>query len=168
MWDVLPETVDRVVYLDGDVLPLRKLPELPDVDFAAAREANWISNEVCALWPALTQPEYFVNSGVFVANRKTAPMFKRVLERQRSAGDGQLPWLRDEVILNVELQLAVKNGEITFDRLPTKWNQLTLHADHHTKEPYMMHFAGVCFGKDPKIKSGFIAQIIEYLNEIEA
>ena len=35
IWDIVPDNVDRVMYLDYDIVPLRPLGEIPDCLFGA-------------------------------------------------------------------------------------------------------------------------------------
>lgn len=165
MWKILPSTVDRVIYFDTDIVPMRPLPELPEEDFAAAPEAQWIYDQVSQHWPILAEAGHFFNSGVFVAKRSTEELFDTILDKQTSAGNGDLPWLRDQTMLNVEVQTAVKRGKLTYKRLSSEWNQLTQNATEFVENPCMLHFAGI--QKTQYVKTGFVAQIVRRLDELE-
>lgn len=80
IWDLVPKDVERVVWLDADVVPIKSIMDLlPDfeVPFCAVLDsvkggrqvAEWYDESVVEL------PHYF-NSGVFVAHRQTEAMFK--------------------------------------------------------------------------------------------
>ena len=76
LWDMLPEGVDRVVWLDADVYPLRRmlLADVPDdVYFAAMPESCEPPDCEKKKMPSLTGTYY--NAGIFVASRRSKSLF---------------------------------------------------------------------------------------------
>lgn len=166
MWDILPKDVQKVVYFDVDILPMRPLPKLPGADFAAAPESPHHISEACKLWPLFKESGFYFNSGVFVASRSTDLVFKRVLDKQTHAGNGKWPWIIDQTLFNIEMQAAVKNGEITIEQLPREWNSLVvLDQKSEVPEPYMLHFAAMGIGHPSKVK--LVSKLVDCINGIE-
>lgn len=159
-WDLLPQDVDKLIYFDTDILPMRKLPPLPDVDLAAVPDCKMTTDFIYPRFPLLKQFGKYFSSGFMIATRRTLPIFRRVLARQMS-GEDKYPWLNDQTLMNVESVLAIQNGEITFKLLSKRWACMPVHHEP-TPDPYMMHFTGV-----PDQKLRIINYLLEYAESIE-
>lgn len=142
-WQFVSPETEKLIYLDADILPLRPLPPLPDVDFAAAPDHEGTCDKARNNFPILKRVHDYFNSGFFIAGRKTEPLFQSVLDRQSHAGGMAEPWYKDQTLLNIEIQLAVKNGDLTFEMLPKSWNYLAISDSVVVQDPYMLHLTGV-------------------------
>jgi len=78
LWDVLPDTVDRFLFLDYDVVPMRSLPEIPDVPFVAVPDVQWWINTMKKRYPLFAKTQKYFNSGFFVARRDTRTCFDKL------------------------------------------------------------------------------------------
>lgn len=143
MWRLVPPDTETIVYFDYDILPLRPLPKLPSEDLAAVPGNPEQVADVKKYWPIFrrnAEMDYF-NSGLLVLTRKTEKLFADVLARQTHANEAKWPWLRDQTLLNIEAQVAVQNGDITYKQLPKSWNYLVLGERDLVADPHMIHFA---------------------------
>lgn len=140
MWDQLPSDVDRAVWFDADMIPIAPLTDLiphPEVQFAAVadmyhggrQEAEWDCEEVEEL------PVYF-NSGIFFANRSTAPAFAAARERMN-----ERTWAHwDQTPLNLELHKIL--SEKDYEVLPRCANWMPGFSSLPPEDIRMLHLAG--------------------------
>jgi lipopolysaccharide biosynthesis glycosyltransferase len=163
-WNFVPSDVERIIYFDIDMLPLRPLPELPNIDFAAAPERQETYKECGDAWPVIKRAGLYFNTGMIIATRKTEPIFQRMLYKQTHSTGGESPWFADQSFFNVEVFAAVEAGEITFQELPRSWNSLILldTVNPPPDEPYMIHYAG---GHSSKLR--LITHAITQLTNLE-
>ena len=140
-WRLVPPDVERIVYLDYDMFPARKLPALPDVDFAAAPAVDGVFEEVAKCWPVIQRAGVYFDAGFIIATRKTERIFNRMMLRQMHAVGREMPWRGDQTMLNVEVQSAVEEGDITFKLLSKRWNNLVLLDPDLVDDPIMLHLS---------------------------
>lgn len=140
MWDQLPADVDRAIWFDADMIPIAPITDLiphPDVLFAAVpdmyhggrQEAEWDIEDVIDL------PTYY-NSGLFVANRVTAPAFAAARARMN-----ERTWSHwDQTPLNLELHKIL--GEADVEALPRIANWMPGFSNQAPQDMRMLHLAG--------------------------
>jgi hypothetical protein len=75
LWDVVPSDTQRILFMDFDIVPLRPMPEIPDVPFAAVPDAQWCVDEMRSKYPFFAKTRYVFNAGFFVARRDTRDCF---------------------------------------------------------------------------------------------
>ena len=160
-WQKVSSDIERIVYLDCDMIPLRPLPELPAADFAAAPDLQTRTDCVTEHWPLIRRAGTYFNAGFFVATRKTEKIFERMLLRQCHGIGPAMPWHVDQTMLNVEVQAAVEAGEIEFEKLSKQWNNLALIDPEPVEAPYMLHMSG-----GDKWKLRFASCAIDHLEQM--
>jgi lipopolysaccharide biosynthesis glycosyltransferase len=161
-WNFVPSDIERIVYFDIDIIPLRPLPELPKADLCATRERDEIFKQYSDWWPVVGRAGMCFNSGLVIATRKTENIFQRMLLRQHHGWNREFPWV-DQPILNVEVFSAVEAGEITFKEIPRSWNSLILVDDEpEPDDPYILHLAG---GKASKMH--LVQHVLDQIAQIE-
>lgn len=157
VWELVDAGVEQIIYMDTDMVPLRPLPELPIEDFAAAPDNAQISKEVMEKWrPAFQHAKHYYQSGFFIAKRKTNKVFQRMLLLQTTGNDARLPWLRDQTMLNIEIQIAAKAGDLSVKSLSKQWNHVAMTDSEYVDDVYMMHVTGV----HPEVKMRFVHYIL--------
>lgn len=124
LWDIVPETTQRILFMDWDIIPLRQLPEIPDVPFAAAPDDQMFIDRRVVDYPAIKATGTYFNAGFFIARRDTQSVFDQVklfaVDRTRADhtnGDFE------QTYLNLLIQAAVG---ITW--LPYTCNVISLFA----------------------------------------
>lgn len=78
LWDVVPEDTQQIMFIDFDMVPLRAMPEIPDVPFAAVSDAHWYINHMRSMYPFFAKTRYVFNAGFFVARRDTRSCFDQL------------------------------------------------------------------------------------------
>ena len=141
-WQLVPKSIERIIYFDTDVLPLWPLPKLPEDAFAAVEENSSCAEAAKRQVPLLKRVSSYFSTGFFVADRRTEELFKRVLARQTTATEGKQPLLWDQTLVNVEVHTAVIMEEFSYKALPLDWccQYWDLSPEQTT---CMVHFPGV-------------------------
>ena len=80
IWDLIPDNVERAIWIDADVVPVKPMMDLvPEFDapFCGVEDHPRIGRQ-CAEWhnEEVLQLQHYFNAGVFVVHRKTEAMFK--------------------------------------------------------------------------------------------
>jgi lipopolysaccharide biosynthesis glycosyltransferase len=135
LWDLMPDSVDRILYYDRDIVPMRALGELPDADFAAAPDIDQVLERGKTLWPLFQQTRFYFNSGLMLARRNTRPVFDMVKSMQCSRRDAAN--FHDETLFNL-----VAHHMHGVYRLPRAWNYIALSESHIVPAPKMVHCCG--------------------------
>jgi lipopolysaccharide biosynthesis glycosyltransferase len=148
LWDVLPASVDRIMWFDCDCFQVRPigLSELPDVPFAAALDTKWCEEKTREKWNPGNDVVQFFNSGVMVCKRETRDVFDQVkaisdemTEAEEPGGDhGDQRWL------NVFIARKYKdfvNNPTGWHELPYEWN--AIKGRRMPLRPIVIHYAGV-------------------------
>lgn len=78
LWDIVPANVDRILFFDFDIIPLRAMPLLPDAPFIAVPDAQWYIDRMRAMYPFFAATRYVFNAGFFVAHRDTRKCFDQL------------------------------------------------------------------------------------------
>jgi len=137
LWDIVPDRVDRIMFMDWDVLPVRPLGEIPDCSFGACRGYSDIG-PVSKYLPFIRETGLFFNAGLFLAGEVTRPLFDQV---KPFACKWEYSLLRyaDQGMFNVLLQDGL---DITV--LPDDWNyQPAVIGGNYVQEPKMLHFSAL-------------------------
>lgn len=163
-WRFVPRDTERIFHFDADIIPLKPLPPFPDADFAAVQDRALYADKYAECWPIFRKNKHYFNAGVFMATRKTEPLFKRMVLQQTHAVDGGWPWIYDQTMLNIEVQTAVEMGEITYASLPKQWNNLALLDEERVPGPCMLHLAGPTH----MYKMYLVEHIVDHLNRLES
>jgi len=142
IWESVPSDVERVIWIDTDVIPIRPIMDLiPDFaipwcaveDIEISRqEAEWDKERVEGV-------RTYFNAGVFVAHRSTEPMFRRL---QEIALLGKRYQFSDQTPMN--LLVDEMFGEEEFVKLPRECNWLLPFGDIPA-DVRMVHLAGAPF-----------------------
>lgn len=136
LWDMVPSDVDRILYFDADILPICKLPEIPDGEFCAAPDNAEGLEMVQRFWPMFKKTNFQFNAGMFIASRSTDPWFKLVKEMACYKPDHH--GMYDQTLFNMVLQTQV---DVT--RLSKQWNYLAPMEQEIVSYPYMLHLSGM-------------------------
>lgn len=160
-WRFVPPETERIIYLDYDILPVGKLPRLPSSDFAAVRERSKLADYAMDTIPVLNEAKIYFNAGFFIAGRKFELICNRVLARQTALVSSASA--NDQTLLNMEIQTAIRMGEIEFEELPNRWCMaawdITLQSD-----PYMAHYISLT---NSEIKPRIVSVMANRLNQLE-
>ena len=146
---ILPADVDKIIYLDSDIivnLDLNELwrIELGDKPFAAVPEsANGVNTQGFALCrEGYVRDEDYFNAGVLMMNLKVFSDEKLLMSGIKFIGEHPQFTFNDQDVLNY---LFTKD----YLKLPVKFNFFTVHVRHLEKANYervIYHFAGPAFG----------------------
>lgn len=137
LWDVVPERVDRIMFMDFDIIPVRPLGDVPDCEFGACMGHSGLPN-ISRNLPFIRETGMYFNSGMFLANKSTRPIFDRV---KRFATSREHSFMRhmDQAVFNVLIQ-----HEVNVTILPEEWSyQISVTGGEHAKEPKLIHFSGM-------------------------
>jgi len=139
LWDVVPKTTQRILFIDFDVIPLRPLPEIPDAPFVAAPDAQWFVDKMRMMYPALDKAKHTFNSGFFVARRDTQPCFDQLKTFTVRVGQTE-PYILagDQTPLNI---LIASSFDIHW--LPATFNCLAHTNYKEVSEAYLLHLPGM-------------------------
>jgi len=133
LWDMVPARVDRIMYIDFDVIPVRPLGEIPDCTFGACIGTTSM-RIMSAHLPYIRRAQKYFNTGVFLAHRDTKPYFDQ-LKAFASTRETSMMRHMEQCTLNLLLQPAVK-----ILTLPDEWNyQITIPNVTTVAEPKLIH-----------------------------
>jgi len=138
LWDLVPKNVDRVLFLDADVLPVKPIDSIMDVPFAAVMDIGkkWRMHGI----RILVRSDIYVNTGVFIATRETQEVFDKLKLFAASTADA---WsnIYEQTILNILLQ-----EKIGITVLPDAWNwQMYYNQRKGIEHAKFLHFFGAGF-----------------------
>lgn len=144
VWDVIPEDVERIIWVDCDCFQTRpvRLGELPDARFSAVPDAEQSQEKMRAGWPPAADVVRFFNAGVFMCTRELRPMFDvmKAIDQDLSATRdyGDQSWI------NLHVARTYKD----FNTNPTGWYDLgnewnSLPDKEQPSRPILVHLAGV-------------------------
>jgi len=141
LWDVVPKYVQRMLYFDYDIVPLRALPDIPDVPFAAVPDAQWYVDKLRAMYPFFEKTRHAFNGGFFMARRDTRPCFDQLKSfALRTGCDNPYAHVRgadEQTPMNHLLQ-----STFAVHWLPREFHCL-VHTDYEESAgAYMLHFPG--------------------------
>jgi lipopolysaccharide biosynthesis glycosyltransferase len=139
LWDVVPEDVQRILFLDFDVVPLRPLPEIPDASFVAVPDAQWYVDRMRSMYPFIAKTRHVFNAGFFVAHRDTRRCFDQLKSFLVTLGyENPYGTAYEQTLLNFLIQSS-------FD---VHWLPHTFHCLAHSNytevpDAYLWHLTGV-------------------------
>lgn len=109
IWDVVPNNVNRIMFLDYDIVPLRPFPPdaIPDVPFAACLDNQGQLNAYCALYPVFDRGGGVFNGGFFIARRDTRPSFDILKSFLTVREDTSFAGRDEQIVLNHLIQATV-------------------------------------------------------------
>jgi len=141
VWDMVPDDVEYIMVLDSKVLPIRTLPPLPELKFAAVMDRHDRVNQGMYHSEVIKQTQKYFQMHMFVAHRDTRVAFDKVkllegtpkFEKQGGLGfDGRACYTP----LNEEIQSRFEVHE-----LPREWNwNITYEKQYYYDYPYMINF----------------------------
>ena len=137
LWDMVPDSVNRIMFMDFDIIPVRSLGDIPDCEFGACMGHSGLPGlSKCS--PFIRQTETYFNSGMFLAHRSTRPVFDRVKLFSTSLEHSFMRHI-DQAVFNVLMQ-----HELNVTILPEDWSyQISVLGGEHVKEPKLIHFSGM-------------------------
>jgi hypothetical protein len=164
LWDVVPCDVEYVLYMDERILPVRKLPELPELKFAAAMDRHDRVNQGLRRSEIMRKTGKYFQLNLFVAHRDTQPLFERLKTlstldrynfRDGKPSDLGFDGRGNFTPMNEVIQEAVPVHELSRD-----WNWLiTYEKQYYFENPYMINFLSNEYGTWSYYR--FVRQLIE-------
>lgn len=138
IWDILPAGVERILFFDYDCIPMRALPEMPDVKFAAVPDAQWFVDKMRAMYPHFAKTRYVFNSGFWMAHRDTRQCFNQLKTYQITVGHASPFGTYDQAPMNNLIQSLFE----------VHWLPGNVHCLAHTHytealDARMLHFPGL-------------------------
>ena len=149
LWDVLPEDIDRILWLDCDMFQSRPigLSDLPDVPWAAVRDTKWTDEKTREEYAwAQNEVIQFFNGGVFLAKRETRDIFEFVkgISEQIIAGEMKTHHTGDQKWFNLAVARKYKDFANNYSGwldMGNEWN--VIKGRDRPRQPIFTHFAGV-------------------------
>lgn len=139
LWDLVPDTVERIMFIDFDLIPLRALPPLPDAPFLAVPDTPGYVDHMRGMYPHFAKTRHVFNSGFFVAHRDTRACFERLKSFAITIGY-DLPYglTYEQTPMNHLIQ-----ADFDVHWLPKKFHCLAHTHYFEVSEGYMLHLTGV-------------------------
>lgn len=135
IWDMVPPDVNKVMFIDYDIVPVRPLGELPDCLFGACVGPG--HGPATGYFPFFKPPRTYLNTGLFLADRQTQPIFNRLKAFSTAYAKHTLMGINEQVPLNMLIQ-----AELTPLVLPDDWNyQITMTWGEQVDKPKMIHLS---------------------------
>jgi len=141
LWDLAPPDVERILWFDADMMPLRPLGELPRDPFSACpnlmREGTLAKQFPILQW---WEKEYF-NSGFFIATRATEPAF-RILKSFMYNVPRQAWPMYEQSWLNLAIVATLR----CYHQLPHTYNwSVKRHKWEIPDDVLTIHYPGMTF-----------------------
>jgi len=137
LWDIVPENVGTIIWVDADIIPLRPVPVHTEKLFAARLDAGRIPEEALQI-PFFSPIIHYFNSGYFIAKRATRPAFEKLKTLRdheiKGPSGGEQSWLN----LCVQEHIGADNIEI----LPSHISYMTVDGPMPSNVG-MIHLAGI-------------------------
>lgn len=135
LWDLVPSSVNRILFMDADVLAIKPIDSIVDAPFAGVQDIGkkWRVNGI----RLLVRSDIYVNTGVFIATRETQEVFNRL---KLFAASKVEAWsnIYEQTLLNILLQ-----EKIGITLLPEKWNwQMYYNQKPGMENSLFLHFFG--------------------------
>lgn len=169
LWDVVPKTAEYILCMDSKVLPMRALPELPELKFAAAMDRHDRVNQGMTRSAVIRETGKYFQMHVFVAHRDTQPVFEQL---KQLAGDEKYNMLSGKpnalgfdgrgnfTPMNTLIQASFPVYE-----LPREWNWIiTYEKQYYFTHPYMINFHANEFGTWAYLK--YTRQLAEHIEAL--
>ena len=87
LWDLVPTTVERILYYDWDIIPVRPLGAPPKGRFAAVLGPG--VGHMRKVFDFVRKTGVFFNAGLFLAERSTRPIFEGTPRRNQMCDTGE-------------------------------------------------------------------------------
>ena len=140
VWDCVPSDVDYVLCMDERILPVRKLPPLPELKFAAIMDRHDRVNQGKAASKVIRMSGKYFQMHVFVAHRDTRPIFEHVQDIHDEPGYIDREFGRDGRAFFTPLNNLIQNA-FEVHELDRDWNWLmTYEKQFYFDWPYMINF----------------------------
>jgi hypothetical protein len=145
IWDVVPKDVEYVLCMDSKVLPVRKLPELPELKFAASMDRHDRVNQGIAHSSVVQRTGKYFQMHVFLAHRDTQPVFEQLKalhdDPKFNTYDGKPSDLGFDSRGNFTPMNELIQSNFPVHELPRTWNWLIAYEkQYYFDAPYMINF----------------------------
>jgi len=169
VWDVVPEDAEYILCIDSKVLPVRSLPELPDLKFAAITDRHDRVDQGMANSKLIRQTGKYFQMHVFFAHRDTRPAFEELKTlvgapkyntRGGEPNDLGFDGRGQFTPMNELIQSSFPVHELSRD-----WNWIiTYEKQYYFAHPYMINFTANEFGTWAYLK--YIRSLIERIEAL--
>jgi hypothetical protein len=169
VWDVVPADTEYVLFMDAKVLPVRTLPELPELKFAAIMDRHDRVDQGQRASAVVRNSRKYFQMHVFVAHRDTREAFEdlkllcadpKYNTRNGRPNDLGLDGRANFTPMNEIIQSRFPVHELTRD-----WNWIiTYEKQYYFEWPYMINFNANAFGTWAYLK--YVRQLIEYIESL--
>ena len=166
VWDFVPANYDYVFFMDSKVLPIRRLPELPELKFAAALDRHDRIKHGMRYSELINQTGKYYQMHVFFAHRDTQPAFEELKKlnsvakyntRGNSPAELGFDGRGNFTPMNEVIQAAVPVHELSH-----AWNWIiTYEKQFYYTDPYMINFVANEYGTWAYFK--FVRDLMERL-----
>jgi len=151
IWDIAPDDAEYILCFDSKILPMRKLPELPDLKFAAAMDRHDRVNQTKGRSPTVAASGKCFQMQLFIAHRDTRPVFEELKRLGRTEKYNTRDGVPDETGYDQRIYFTPLNDLIqsNFDvyELTRAWNWIiTYEKQYYFASPYMINFNGNEYG----------------------
>lgn len=109
VWDLVPSTVDRVLYLSHVIVPVLPFGEIPTTDFGAVQSVVYHERRMMRSYPILDKAGMTYDTTLFLVHRRLRPMFDK------------MKTFHKEMKFNIAMNLAVRTVP-NKETLPRLWN----------------------------------------------
>ena len=146
IWDLVPLDIERIVWFDADVIPLKSLREFPRVPFCACRN-DLPPGRLEKQFPILQWYDDYFNSGFFVATRDTIPAFQ-LLKAFMCHIPRQVWPMYEQSWLNLAIVATLKEYHV----LPDVYNwSFKRHKELVPDDVITLHFPGLGYVERGKL-----------------
>lgn len=169
VWDVVPANVEYVMCIDSKVLPVRKLPELPDLKFAAIMDRHDRVSQGMARSEVMRNSGKYFQMHVFVAHRDTRPIFEQLKQLATAAKYNEMDGKANELGFDGRGNFTPMNELIQANfhvhELSREWNWIiTYEKQYYFEYPYMINFHANEFGTWAYVK--YVRQLVEHVEAL--
>lgn len=119
IWDFVPHDVDRIIWLDGDVVPMKSIVDLlpgDDIAFAAVEDIAPSVADARKTYPPARGFAHYYNAGVFVVTRELQQGFEAFKEMRHKP---EILYAEQSYLNQIVHDLVPKEKQMT---LPTMAN----------------------------------------------
>lgn len=137
LWDLVPKSVDRVVWFDADCVPVAPVMDLfpsHDYPFGAVSDMDSSITEALRHCADAKSCQYYLNAGLFFARRVTRPLFD-----EWKSFLGKDAGFRDQTAMNIVLNRYYKASDICLLSPLVNWLGGFGKAPQNVR---MLHLAG--------------------------
>jgi len=143
LWELVEDDVDRILWFDADMVPLRPVMDLlpkDPVPFAAVSDCPQAALTAIREEPTLTGARHYFNTGFFIASRDSIPMFKEAQKLMPAHGKTvRTYFFWEQTPINMAIEKHLRDEAVS---LPAQLNWLWVSQGRPGKEVRMVHYAG--------------------------